>query len=42
NQNQVNTFLATNPNFRLIKDQSLLPSEGYDGFYMALIERLED
>ncbi|RZL39411.1 MAG: hypothetical protein EOP00_27810 [Pedobacter sp.] len=26
-------------NFTLIKDQKIMPSEGYDGFYMALIKR---
>ncbi|SDE17795.1 RsmB/NOP family class I SAM-dependent RNA methyltransferase [Riemerella columbipharyngis] len=39
NQNQVEKFLSKNTNFRLIKEQSIMPSEGYDGFYMALIER---
>lgn len=39
NGKQVQTFLENNPDFALIKDQNIMPSEGYDGFYMALIER---
>ncbi|MDT0687557.1 RsmB/NOP family class I SAM-dependent RNA methyltransferase [Autumnicola psychrophila] len=42
NQEQVEKFLAREEGkkFRLIKDQKLLSSEtGYDGFYMALLER---
>jgi 16S rRNA (cytosine967-C5)-methyltransferase len=42
NQEQVEKFLAREEgkNFRLVKDQKLLSSEtGYDGFYMALLEK---
>ncbi|RRQ46112.1 RsmB/NOP family class I SAM-dependent RNA methyltransferase [Chryseobacterium sp. SC28] len=39
NNEQVQTFLKTNPDFSLVKDQKIMPSEGYDGFYMALIQR---
>ena len=39
NRKQVDEFLANNSNFELIKDQTILPSEGFDGFYMALIKR---
>lgn len=39
NDEQVKTFLENNPDFTLIKDQKIMPSEGYDGFYMALIKR---
>jgi 16S rRNA (cytosine967-C5)-methyltransferase len=39
NRKQVDEFLANNPNFELLKDQTILPSEGFDGFYMALIKR---
>lgn len=39
NNEQVETFLKNNPDFTLIKDQKIMPSEGYDGFYMALIKR---
>lgn len=42
NQMQVNNFLANNQNFKLLKDKKILSSEsGYDGFYMALLERME-
>ncbi|WP_010136017.1 RsmB/NOP family class I SAM-dependent RNA methyltransferase [Ochrovirga pacifica] len=42
NQQQVEFFLANNPNFKLVKDNKILASEsGYDGFYMALLERVE-
>ena len=39
NQGQVETFLKNNPDFKLVKDEKVLPSSGYDGFYMALLER---
>ena len=39
NDEQVKTFLENNSDFTLIKDQKIMPSEGYDGFYMALIKR---
>lgn len=40
NRGQVDKFLADNKNFELIKDKSILPSHGFDGFYMALIKRV--
>jgi 16S rRNA (cytosine967-C5)-methyltransferase len=40
NRGQVDKFLADNKNFELIKDKSILPSKGFDGFYMALIKRV--
>lgn len=40
NQNQVQKFLDNHQNFKLIKDKTILPSEGFDGFYMALIKRV--
>lgn len=40
NQEQIATFLAANLDFSLLKDEKILPSEsGFDGFYMALLER---
>jgi len=42
NQEQINTFLASKAgeSFKLIKDKTVSPSEsGYDGFYMALLEK---
>lgn len=40
NQKQVETFLSENQNFELLKEKNILPSEGFDGFYMALIKRI--
>ena len=40
NENQVETFLQSNDEFKLIRHKTLLPSEnGFDGFYMSLLER---
>ena len=39
NNEQVKIFLENNPDFTLVKDQKIMPNEGYDGFYMALIKR---
>jgi 16S rRNA (cytosine967-C5)-methyltransferase len=41
NQNQVTEFLEANPSFKLLQDQTLLPSAGFDGFYMALLQKRE-
>ena len=39
---QVERFLAENGGYRLVEEHSLLASrDGYDGFYMALIERVQ-
>ncbi len=39
NQNQVNYFLQENPNFELLKSETLYPSQtGYDGFYIAVLK----
>ena len=40
NRGQVDKFLADNKNFELVRDKSILPSQGFDGFYMALIKRV--
>lgn len=40
NRKQVDEFLKNNKNFELLKDKTILPSEGFDGFYMALIKRV--
>ncbi len=42
NKNQVDKFLLENKEFKFIKDYSLLPSAGYDGFYMCMMERVID
>jgi 16S rRNA (cytosine967-C5)-methyltransferase len=39
NENQVQKFLEANPNFELIEEKHVWPSEGFDGFYMALIKK---
>ena len=39
NGEQVRKFLAENIEFALVKEENIMPSDGYDGFYMALIER---
>lgn len=40
NSNQVKLFLENHPDFELIKENQLFPSEdGYDGFYMALMKK---
>lgn len=39
NNLQVENFLKNNQDFKLVKEEKIMPSEGFDGFYMALIER---
>ena len=40
NQNQVTQFLAQHSDFDLLKDQKILSSQsGFDGFYMAVLEK---
>ncbi|MBU3826324.1 MAG: RsmB/NOP family class I SAM-dependent RNA methyltransferase [Candidatus Anaerobiospirillum merdipullorum] len=39
NHNQIATFLAQHPDFSLIDEVQMLPSEGTDGFYMAKLRR---
>lgn len=39
NNEQVETFLKENEGFKLLKEEKVMPSEGFDGFYMALIAR---
>lgn len=39
NGEQVRQFLAENTEFALVEEENIMPSDGYDGFYMALIER---
>ena len=41
NQKQIETFLANNKNtFEFIEDRKVMPSEGFDGFYMAKLRRV--
>lgn len=39
NQKQVEHFLSTHHNFSLEEEQTILPSAGFDGFYMARLVR---
>lgn len=39
NKQQVDTFLKANLNFEFIKDNTILPSQGYDGFYMCELKK---
>jgi 16S rRNA (cytosine967-C5)-methyltransferase len=39
NEKQVEKFLLANPIFELIEEKHVWPSEGFDGFYMALIRK---
>jgi 16S rRNA (cytosine967-C5)-methyltransferase len=41
NEKQVQQFLATNPDkFELLEEKRIWPSEGFDGFYMAVLKKL--
>lgn len=40
NEEQVEKFLEANPDFKLLKEQRVDPSQWSDGFYMALVERI--
>jgi 16S rRNA (cytosine967-C5)-methyltransferase len=41
NEQQIAAFIAQNASsYTLVKDLRIMPSQGYDGFYMALIKRL--
>jgi len=39
NQEQVKWFLEQNKNFSFVKEKTIYPSEGFDGFYMCLMRR---
>lgn len=42
NQNQVKNFLDSHKEFKFVEDRKVSPSKsGFDGFYMALLERIE-
>lgn len=41
NEKQIQNFIQNNPNWRFVEDRHLTPAkEGFDGFYMALLERV--
>lgn len=35
NKEQVNTFLRNNTSFEFVSDKTIMPTDGYDGFYMC-------
>ena len=39
NRKQVDTFLANHSEFEFIEDRPVMPSEGFDGFYMAAMRK---
>jgi len=39
NQKQIEIFLKNNSNFEFIEDKKVMPSEGFDGFYMAKMRK---
>lgn len=39
NAKQVQQFLLSKPEFELVEERHIFPSEGFDGFYMALLRR---
>lgn len=39
NTMQTKKFIENNPEYELIQEEKIMPSHGYDGFYMALIKR---
>jgi 16S rRNA (cytosine967-C5)-methyltransferase len=41
NKNQVNKFLLSDPSFIFVRDKTILPSGGYDGFYMCELKKNE-
>lgn len=42
NQQQVENFLKQNEKFSLVRDKTILPSSGHDGFYMALLKKTKE
>lgn len=41
NRIQVDEFLKAKPEYMLLDDKTIYPSEGFDGFYMAKIKRIK-
>ena len=37
NNEQVENFLKNNPDFKLVKEEKVMPSTGFDGFYIVLL-----
>jgi 16S rRNA C967 or C1407 C5-methylase (RsmB/RsmF family) len=40
NEEQVKAFITSHPQFEMLEQKTLYPSEGFDGFYMARLKRL--
>ena len=40
NEKQIETFLNDRKEFQLLKQKMIYPSQGFDGFYMALIKKI--
>jgi 16S rRNA (cytosine967-C5)-methyltransferase len=40
NEKQVATFLESHKDFELLDEQTIYPSQGFDGFYMSLLKRI--
>jgi 16S rRNA (cytosine967-C5)-methyltransferase len=40
NRQQVDEFLKLNTNFIFVNDKTILPSQGYDGFYMCELKKI--
>lgn len=39
NEKQIEQFLSANNSFEFLRDVKIFPSQGFDGFYMALLKR---
>jgi len=42
NEGQIQKFLDKNQNFELLDQKHIFPSEGFDGFYMALLKKKDN
>jgi len=40
NQNQITTFIQNHPGYEYIKERTIYPSEGFDGFYMCMLKKI--
>jgi 16S rRNA (cytosine967-C5)-methyltransferase len=41
NKSQIENFLSSNANYKIEEEKTILPSEGFDGFYMCRMLRAE-
>ena len=41
NEKQVENFLKANSNFEFVEQKTIWPSDGFDGFYMALMKKVK-